>query len=306
MLTKFTVIRFVVLFLVLTLTHSVLGKEAGNTAVYDPVTQDLPSINKSSPPAFHEVFIPVEDINLTGFILTANGPGPHPTMVLLHGLPGNEKNLDLAQSLRRAGFNVLFFHYRGSWGSEGDYSFTTIHKDALVAIKFLRDNASKYKIDVEKLSLAGHSFGGYAVLRAGSVDTNLACVIALSAANPAAIAQSKRADDSFESNIGNYIDTLFMLDNFSGKQALSELKNHQKEMDTRSYGEGLKGKQVLMLVGSEDKVTPSSLQIEVAKYYADVKGLEFESRIITGDHAYSVSRIAMQRIVVGWSLSHCK
>ncbi len=30
------------------------------------------------------------------------GAGPHPTVVLLHGLPGNEKNLDLAQAMRRA------------------------------------------------------------------------------------------------------------------------------------------------------------------------------------------------------------
>ena len=51
---------------------------------------------------------------LAGMMLGANGQGPHPTIVLLHGFPGNEKNLDLAQSLRRAGYNVLFFHYRGA------------------------------------------------------------------------------------------------------------------------------------------------------------------------------------------------
>ena len=32
----------------------------------------------------------------------AAGAGPHPTMLLLHGLPGNERNLDLAQAARRA------------------------------------------------------------------------------------------------------------------------------------------------------------------------------------------------------------
>jgi pimeloyl-ACP methyl ester carboxylesterase len=49
----------------------------------------------------------------------AGGPGPHPTIVLLHGFPGNEQNLDLAQSIRRAGWNVLTLHYRGAWGSPG-------------------------------------------------------------------------------------------------------------------------------------------------------------------------------------------
>lgn len=44
----------------------------------------------------------------------AAGAGPHPTVLLLHGLPGNEQNVDLAQSIRRAGWNVLTLHYRGS------------------------------------------------------------------------------------------------------------------------------------------------------------------------------------------------
>jgi len=32
-------------------------------------------------------------------------------------LSGNERNLDLAQDIRRAGWDVLYFDYRGSWGS---------------------------------------------------------------------------------------------------------------------------------------------------------------------------------------------
>ena len=35
-------------------------------------------------------------------------------MILFHGLPGNEQNLDLAQAIRRANWNVLTLHYRGS------------------------------------------------------------------------------------------------------------------------------------------------------------------------------------------------
>ncbi len=276
------------------------------TDKYDPVTEDLKIIDAQSPPAFHEIFIPVKDLKLTGFILTANGAGPHPTLVLLHGLPGNEKNLDLAQSVRRAGFNVLFFHYRGSWGSEGDYSFTSLHEDALAALKFLRGHAKEYKVDTKKVSIAGHSFGGYAALRAASIDNNLSCVIALSAANPALIAQSNRVNNEFERNIGVYIDTLFMLHKFPGQQAIEELVNNTKEMDTRHYGEGLKGKKVLLVVGSEDNVTPAVLQQDVASHYKKIEGLSFESHIIPGDHAYSVSRIKLQHLVIGWLNKNCR
>jgi pimeloyl-ACP methyl ester carboxylesterase len=59
---------------------------------------------------------------MNGFIYVAAGIQPHPTVLILHGSPGNEQNLDPAQALRRAGYNVLFFHYRGSWGSPGKFT----------------------------------------------------------------------------------------------------------------------------------------------------------------------------------------
>ena len=111
----------------------------------------------------------MEGSRLSGILYLANGLGPHPTVVLLHGLPGNEKNLDLAQVMRRAGFNVLFFHYRGAWGSEGDYLISRQPEDVAAAIGFLRENAVRYRIDVNAISLLGHSLGGYAALAAGSV-----------------------------------------------------------------------------------------------------------------------------------------
>ena len=62
-------------------------------------------------------------------------------------ISGNEQNLDLAQSVRRAGWNVLTFHYRGSWGSEGAFSFGHALEDADSAIAFLRDlaHAKQYR-----------------------------------------------------------------------------------------------------------------------------------------------------------------
>ena len=38
-------------------------------------------------------------------VYTAEGNGPHPVLIFTHGYPGHEKNLDLAQSLRRTGFS---------------------------------------------------------------------------------------------------------------------------------------------------------------------------------------------------------
>jgi pimeloyl-ACP methyl ester carboxylesterase len=51
---------------------------------------------------------------LNALFYAAAGAGPHPTALMLHGLPGKEQNIDCVQSIRRAGWNVLTIHYRGS------------------------------------------------------------------------------------------------------------------------------------------------------------------------------------------------
>ena len=278
---------------------------AANTDI-DPVTMDPVRIDPKYPPQFHEVFIPFSQGKLTGFILTANGEGPHPTFVLAHGLPGNEKNLDLAQSMRRAGFNILFFHYQGSWGSEGEYSFTQLHNNLLSAHGFLKKHASSFRVDTIKVSLMGHSFGGYAVLRAATESDSIHCVAALSAANPAIIAQSSRADRTAKTGIGAYINQLIMLNGFPGEQAVNELIEQQAVMDIRNYGPALLQKKILLVVGEADTVTPPAIQKAVSENYLKVKGMNLTSRYLQGDHAYSTSRIQLQRTVVEWANHNCR
>ena len=114
----------------------------------------------------------------------ASGRGSHGAVVLLHGLPGYELNGDLAQALRRAGWNVLLFHYRGMWGAGGAFSFSSAIEDTAEAVGFLRDaaTATKYRIDPRRVVLIGHSFGGFLAGYKGSRNPDLAGIAMISAA----------------------------------------------------------------------------------------------------------------------------
>lgn len=122
-----------------------------------------PAVNRQivipSGPVLRELGRPAE-INALFFL--AAGEGPKPTMLLLHGLPGNERNLDLAQAVRRSGWNVLTFTYRGAWGSEGTFSLQNAAADSAAALAFLRTPAAAltYGIDLKQIVIAGHSMGG--------------------------------------------------------------------------------------------------------------------------------------------------
>lgn len=52
------------------------------------------------------VHIPTHGLLINGVVYQASGAGLHPTIVICHGLPGNEKNLDLAQAARRRSLNI--------------------------------------------------------------------------------------------------------------------------------------------------------------------------------------------------------
>src|SRR5678816_3542887 len=76
------------------------------TAVY----RDPPA-DKAFPATGEGLRIPSGGAQMNAMVYVPAGKGPHPVAVLLHGFPGNEQNLDLAQSLRRAGWAVVCLLY---------------------------------------------------------------------------------------------------------------------------------------------------------------------------------------------------
>jgi hypothetical protein len=61
-------------------------------------------------------FIQSGGVQLLGGLYVAARDSPGPAVLLLDGLPGHEKNLDLATDLRQIGLTCLYVHYRGAWG----------------------------------------------------------------------------------------------------------------------------------------------------------------------------------------------
>jgi alpha/beta superfamily hydrolase len=76
--------------------------------------------------------------------------------------------LDLAQVVRRAGWTVIAFHYRGSWGSAGKFTLAGGVDDAHALIEHLQDpaKAAAWGVDPKRIVLMGHSYGGYIAARA--------------------------------------------------------------------------------------------------------------------------------------------
>jgi pimeloyl-ACP methyl ester carboxylesterase len=150
-----------------------------------PAIYTDPPHDSAHPARMEVLHIPSGGVSINGIAYTPAGPGPHPVLVLMHGLPGNEKNLDLAQAVRRAGWTVVTFNYRGSWGSPGRFSFAGNLDDAKAVLAYLRDpaNAAKLGIDTKRIVVGGHSMGGWVAAMTAEHDPALAGTILISAAN---------------------------------------------------------------------------------------------------------------------------
>jgi len=119
---------------------------------------------------------------LKGYFSPAQGEGPHPTLILLHGSPGGNRDvLGLAQAAPRAGWNALVFNYRGFYESEGIYSLQNSFEDVFSALNFLRSDeiAKRYQVDVDHIALAGYSFGGNMALMAAAREASIKSVISI-------------------------------------------------------------------------------------------------------------------------------
>lgn len=122
--------------------------------------------DKSSPAGFVELAIPSGSSIMQGFIYKANGTQKHPALLLLHGFPGNERNLDLAQVVRAHGWNVIYFNYRGAWASQGKFSFKNCVEDVASVVEFCKKYQDSLQIDTSNIVLFGHSMGGWVCLKA--------------------------------------------------------------------------------------------------------------------------------------------
>jgi alpha-L-fucosidase 2 len=104
------------------------------------------------------------DVSLKLDAFVPDGPGPFPTAVLVHGggWEGGDKQTYITyifEPLSRAGFTWFSIDYRLA----PKHPFPAAVDDVRRAIRFVKENAAKYKVDPDRLALIGESAGGHLV-----------------------------------------------------------------------------------------------------------------------------------------------
>jgi pimeloyl-ACP methyl ester carboxylesterase len=262
--------------------------------VVDPkITRQSRFSGESKKSAFDDLLSMMFKARIDGVILHSNGckmlggfygaagETPRPTVLLLHGIPGVEKNLDFAYALRDAGWNCLYFHYRGCWGSEGNYSLNGLLEDVRQATEWVVKQAS---VDVERLALIGSSLGGYLTLAAGAADSRFKTLIAICPlVDPRSAPLRAEAAEEFAS----------MLHGVSGEELRKQWNNLQP---VSTMAEELQGRRILLVTADEDEFfQPDHYQPFMRK----IPHIEWR-RFAEADHSFSGYRKQLVEEALAW------
>lgn len=259
-------------------------------AIADPVRDArYPTGNK-------QLIIASHGLGMNALLFKASGKGPHPTVILMHGLPGNERNLDLAQAIRRSGWDVLTFTYRGAWGSAGDFSIANAMEDTQAALDFARSpEAGKLGIDARHIVLAGHSMGGATAMMTAAGARGLDGLILIDAWNIAeGTSKGATTRDELIAGMDDFGNSLH---GATPESVADEVIAKRAQWDLVAVSPRLAQLPILTVTAKyggalENRPTTAALRRAGNRR---VTAVEMDS-----DHAFSDHRIALASTIVGW------
>jgi pimeloyl-ACP methyl ester carboxylesterase len=253
-----------------------------------------PPADKAHPARSEVLHIPSGGVLINGLAYVPAGAGPHPTVVLLHGLPGNEKNLDLAQAIRRAGWTVVTFNYRGSWGSPGTFSFKGNLEDARAALAYVRTPkvAEGLQIDPKRLVIIGHSMGGWVTAVTAGRDPGLAGAVMISAADV-----EKLRFAPLDTRLRTATENMEALSGVTAQSMAEEMTTLDQATSFAAATPGLVKKPLLVLTSDDGLADGANTLVSNIR---KAGGTQVTAVHVATDHSWNTARIRLETEVLRW------
>ena len=132
----------------------------------------------------NEVIFPCGDLNLEGVCYLPDGDGAFPAVVVCHPHPvyggsmNNNVTMAISSALVERSIIALMFNFRGVGGSQGSFDGGVAEQeDVKAALSWIAFQAN---VDVNKLGLAGYSFGAAVALPVACSDARVSAMALIS------------------------------------------------------------------------------------------------------------------------------
>jgi len=139
----------------------------------------------------------IDGLNIVGEVFSPNSDGPHPALMLCHGIPsGNPKDPNdggypaLAERFVAQGFAVMIFNFRGAGLSEGHFDVMGWTRDLNAALDYFCDYDG---VDKERISVMAFSGGAMTAIYVTARDQRIKALV--SCCSPVSITFAKKIED---------------------------------------------------------------------------------------------------------------
>jgi pimeloyl-ACP methyl ester carboxylesterase len=240
---------------------------------------------------------------VNGTLFRPAGKGVHPTVILFHGLPGNEQNLDLLRAIQRAGWTAITFHYRGSWGSGGVFTLAGGVEDgeALLSEIARPERAAAWGVDSRHLVVIGHSYGGYNAAAILARHAELLGAVLIAPWDPSydqrkyiKISEAERAKQAAI----DFDDVPGRLGSVTVKQLTEDLLANGAELDLTHLARSIAPRQILLFTATHDD--PDDQAKDLIASLHDLQAPHLSVQSMDTDHDFDDGRIALQVAILKW------
>lgn len=245
--------------------------------------------------------------NLFSHFLTPGGKAPYPTVLLSHGYPGCEENHDLAQALRRAGWAVMTYHYSGSWGSDGNFSFSSCLADTDTVLAHLLSHSEELGIDTTRLYMVGHSMGGFVAAHMLALHKELRAGVLITPFDPGGLYQEGKRGDK---TCWNHLQAVLAcgegwLRGVTVQGLLGELNLHAEDYRLDALVPELMETPLLCIGATRDSDAPPAINCyPLCRAMERAGAASFFYEEYATDHTLASRRIALCRAVAEFLAAH--
>jgi len=227
------------------------------------------------------------------------------TVVFLQGFPGVEGDELICESLTQVGVHVLTFNYRGTFQSQGYFSFTNVIDDIGAALRFIKgsDELRTYQIDPEKVILGGWSFGGAMVYAEAVLNPEVRRIFSISGRDFGKEARKIASDGEYASQVAQNLESLRVPNGplKFREDMIPNLIENQDCFDYQKQASQLKDRDILLIGGWDDDLSP--IEEHTLPFYRSlVKNDPGKVRIeaVQDGHEFSNSKNEIVQIILGW------
>jgi len=255
------------------------------------------------------MIIPVEFTSsgsvISGYYFPSYGNPIIATVLFLQGFPGIEGDELICERLAQENVNVLTFNYRGTFRSQGYFSFSHAVSDIGAALRFIKEpyTLKYYRINPGKIVLGGWSFGS-SILPAGAVQhPEFARIFAISGRNFADEARKIARDPEYAEQVRANLESIRVPNgpvNFRD-DLLSNLAENQASFDIEKLAPLLKDRDILLIGGWNDRIT--AIEDHILPFYRHLVkngAAKAKIRAVYDDHEFSNSKDQLVEIIIDW------